>query len=52
MIAQIDEIISEIKNMVRHNFSHIKNDEYQILFSIYGKNGVMGKLEPKRCNSS
>lgn len=48
MIAQIDEIISEIKNMVRHNFSHIKNDEYQILFSIYGKNGVMGKLEPKK----
>lgn len=48
MISQIDEILEAVKNMVKDNFSHINNDEYQILFAIYGKDGVMGKLEPQK----
>lgn len=48
MISQIDEILEEIRAMVRDNFSHINSDDYKILFAIYGRDGVMGKLEPQK----
>ncbi len=47
MIRQIDEILEEVRHMVKDNFSNISSDEYQVLFAIYGKDGVMGSLEPK-----
>jgi hypothetical protein len=31
---------------IRDYYSEIPESEYQILFRIYGKNGVMGSLEP------
>jgi hypothetical protein len=45
MINQIDDILLEVKKAVDDNFAG-KNFEYNIHFHIYGKNGVMGNLEP------
>ncbi len=45
MIAQIDSILDEVKEQVKDNFSG-KNYQYHLTFHIYGKNGVMGLLEP------
>lgn len=46
MINQIGDITATIKEMVRDNFSDYNNEQYQLFFRIYGKNGVMGDLEP------
>ncbi|QNO13679.1 acyclic terpene utilization AtuA family protein [Alkalicella caledoniensis] len=45
MIEQISHILEEVKEQVQDNFSG-KNYEYHLTFHIYGKNGVMGSLEP------
>lgn len=47
MISQIDDILVEIKQMAKDNFSRINPEDYKILFAIYGKDGVMGALEPE-----
>ena len=45
MIRNIDEITRGVKERVADNFK--ENDwRYEILFNIYGRNGVMGELEP------
>lgn len=46
MITQIDDIIKAIKEMVRDNFSNLREKDYKLLFRVYGKDGVMGELEP------
>jgi hypothetical protein len=48
MIRQIDDILEAVKSMTRRNFSHESTDDYEILFAIYGRDGVMGKLEPNK----
>jgi len=45
-IAQVDEIVEAVRARVIDNFSHIPGDDYTLLFHLYGKNGVMGPLEP------
>lgn len=44
MIGQIDQIIEAVKERVADNFSDLKG--YQLHVHCYGKNGVMGSLEP------
>ena len=46
MIEQIDDVLSTVKNMVDDNFEDLDDEDYDLLFRIYGKNGVMGDLEP------
>lgn len=46
MIRQIDEIIQVVRETVRNNFDDINPEDYSLVFKIYGKNGVMGELEP------
>lgn len=48
MISQIDEIIEAVREMVGDNFSELNAEDYQLLFRVYGKNGVMGELEPDK----
>lgn len=48
MISQIDDILEQVKQMAKNNFSNIDTKDYKILFAIYGRDGVMGKLEPKK----
>ena len=47
-IGRIDEIIEGVKLRVLDNFSHTVTDQYKLIFHIYGKNGVMGELEPQK----
>ncbi len=45
MIAAIDEIITGVKERVADNFRE-KQWQYHLRFNIYGRDGVMGSLEP------
>jgi Protein of unknown function (DUF1446). len=47
MISKIDEIINGVKSRVADNFKEAKL-EYYLDFKIYGRNGVMGALEPDK----
>lgn len=44
-ISQIDEIIERVKADVKEYFSEISEEDYNMIFHIYGKNGVMGEKE-------
>ncbi|EMQ3075664.1 acyclic terpene utilization AtuA family protein [Yersinia enterocolitica] len=46
MIADIDNILLEVRKSVEKNLS-IEPDSVQLNFHLYGKNGVMGKMEPE-----
>lgn len=45
MIEKIDEIINGVKERVQDNFKD-KNWDYYLNINIYGRNGVMGNIEP------
>lgn len=45
MIRQIDDIIRGVRERVQDNFRHT-GLEYYLDFKVYGRNGVMGGLEP------
>lgn len=47
MMAQIDNITAAVRERVKDNFSNYQYN-YYLHFHIYGKNGVMGQLEPLR----
>jgi hypothetical protein len=51
MISQIYEIIEEVKERVKDNFKQ-SNYEYYLDFKVYGKNAVMGLLEPQNSITS
>ncbi|WP_078664318.1 MULTISPECIES: acyclic terpene utilization AtuA family protein [Carboxydocella] len=45
-IARLDEILAGVRQRVKDNFRDIPGSEYFLHFNIYGRNGVMGPLEP------
>jgi len=47
MMRQIDDIIAGVKERVADNFNRDR-ESYYLNFIIYGRDGVMGTLEPKR----
>lgn len=48
LINKIEEVENEVVKSVREYFSEIPREEYSINFYNYGKNGVMGELEPAK----
>ena len=48
MIQQIDEILDNARRMIRFNYPDVPEEDYQVHFRVYGKNGIMGRLEPKK----
>jgi len=48
MIKEIDECEKFIREAVPAYFSDALPEDYQLIFHIYGKNGVMGELEPQK----
>ncbi|MCK8815832.1 DUF1446 domain-containing protein [Natroniella sulfidigena] len=48
MIEQLDHIIEVVKETVEDNFVDLAADDYHLLFRIYGRDGVMGNLEPEQ----
>lgn len=47
-IQQADEITQGVRAKVRDNFAEIDPESYYLDFHLYGRNGVMGDLEPER----
>ncbi|MDI3535315.1 MAG: hypothetical protein PWQ82_1680 [Thermosediminibacterales bacterium] len=47
MIKQIDDILENVNKITKENFDMPESD-YNIIYHIYGKNGVMGDLEPQK----
>ena len=45
-IAQIDELLAKVIAVTRAYFAEVPQESYRIIPHIYGKNGVMGELEP------
>ena len=45
-IAQIDEILARVIAVTRAYFKEMPQETYRIIPHLYGKNGVMGELEP------
>lgn len=46
MIRQIDSIIEAVKEETRTKLTNIPPEDYTVIVHVYGKNGVMGSLEP------
>jgi hypothetical protein len=49
IIASIDSIVEGVRTAVKRKFP---GDDYRLFFRIYGKNGVMGDLEPEKATRS
>lgn len=48
MVEKIDIVKDEVVKQVNDYFNKIPKTDYEIIFHIYGKNGVMGALEPSK----
>ncbi len=46
MISELDNIIEKVKQVVSENFADLPINDYQLFFKLYGRDGVMGDLEP------
>jgi len=47
LIENIDEITQGVADQMREDYREVPESDYQVLFHIYGKNAVMGSLEPR-----
>lgn len=45
-IAKLDSILQGVRERVEDNFSALRPNDYFLHFHVYGRNGVMGDLEP------
>lgn len=45
LIKQIEVMLKEIETSIKESYAQMGQD-YQLIFHVYGKNGVMGELEP------
>ena len=46
LIGQIDDYLSRIKAEASNTYPEIRSGEAQLIFHVYGMNGVMGEFEP------
>ncbi|WP_296746948.1 acyclic terpene utilization AtuA family protein [Mesorhizobium sp.] len=51
-ISQVDTIIDGVRRRVADNFSHVPDTAYQLIVRVYGRDGVMGELEPLKTITS
>ena len=47
-ISQVDAIIDGTRRRVADNFSHVPQSAYRLIVRVYGRDGVMGELEPQK----
>lgn len=47
MIQELDNTIEAVKEAVADNFTDLSAGDYELIFRVYGRDGVMGDLEPK-----
>ncbi|UCD85710.1 MAG: acyclic terpene utilization AtuA family protein [Deltaproteobacteria bacterium] len=46
-IAHLDEMIEETRKRTVEQFAEVPKDEWELHFKVYGRDGVMGRLEPR-----
>lgn len=46
LIENIDEITRGVASQIREDYRELPESDYRVLFHLYGKNAVMGRLEP------
>lgn len=47
-VAQIEAILEDVRRRVARDYAHLlEGVDYQLHFHVYGRNGVMGALEPQ-----
>jgi hypothetical protein len=47
MIREIDAVTARVRRKIEDNLAHVAEaDAYSLRFRVYGRNGVMGELEP------
>lgn len=49
-IGKLDQIIAGVRDRVADNFPDMSKGNARLLFRIYGRDGVMGPLEPERAH--
>lgn len=47
-IENLDYLMKQSIERTKDNFSNIPEEDYQLLFHVYGRDGTMGQLEPKK----
>jgi hypothetical protein len=47
VVERIDEVTRGVVESVCEQYPEVQREDYEILFHLYGKNGVMGELEPR-----
>jgi hypothetical protein len=47
LVQRIDEVTRGVVESVRKQYPEVRRGDYEVLFHLYGKNGVMGELEPR-----
>jgi hypothetical protein len=45
-ISKVDEIVDLVRSRVADNFANVGQDQYHLIFRLYGRDAVMGSLEP------
>ncbi|MER8801179.1 hypothetical protein [Mesorhizobium sp. M0998] len=45
-IAQTDSIIDAVRDQVADNFTHLSPQDYKLIIRVYGRDGVLGPVEP------
>jgi hypothetical protein len=48
LVGQIDPFLAALKTRLNGVYPELRSGEAKINFHVYGKNGVMGKLEPEK----
>ncbi|MDI9391539.1 MAG: acyclic terpene utilization AtuA family protein, partial [Synergistota bacterium] len=48
LIEHIDDVLERVNEDVKDYFKDISGDKYQMIYHLYGKNGVMGEYEPTK----
>lgn len=46
-IGQVEQIVEAVRERIADNFNEIPQDSYSLIFRLYGRDGVMGALEPQ-----
>ena len=53
MIEHVEEVLEAVRRKIRRDLGATAPEtDYQLLFHVYGRNGVMGRLEPQKAITS
>lgn len=48
LLANFDQYEANVRERIAGNFPHLTDEDFRLMFHVYGRDGVMGKLEPQK----